>query len=217
MKSNKKIAVVLVCLIAVFAGQTLAAEAYLPADGQTSFSLDEVFYLNSAMLNCDMLQFMQAYMYPNDPLTFYQEAANWTDEDLETNAYYYFSFVYPQIAGQIPFYYFSDLEEYIAVTQQDVGEGPFEVYENITTFEDLRTIYPSGIVRCNPYDMLRTTARQMVYYIALVSEDGKSPSAEKADAILQYLFEQIQQEYENAMAAEQSAAAEQTAAPAEAD
>jgi hypothetical protein len=211
MKSIKKTAVIMVCLIAIFAGQNLAAASYLPADGQDSFSLEEVYYLNSAMLNSDMLQFMQVYMYPDDPLTFYQQAAKWTDEEIETNAYYYFSFVYSQIAGKIPFYYFSNLEEYIAVTEQDVGEGPFQVYENITTFDDLKKIYPSGIVYCNPYDMLRTTARQMVYYIALQSEDGQAPSAAKAQEILDYLFQQIQQQYTAAMEAE-AAAAEAAAA-----
>lgn len=205
MKSNRKTAIVLICVVAFIAVQGAAAKSFYPADGQTEFSLEEVYYLNSAMLNSDMLQFLQAYINPDDPLSFYREAAEWTDEEIETNAFYYLSFVYAEIAGKIPFYYFSNIEEYIKVTAQDVGQGPFGFSENITSFDDLRAIYPSGIVYCNPYDMLRTTARQLVYYILLHSEDGRSPSADVASEILDQIFAYLEQQYEEAMESEAAA------------
>lgn len=205
MKSNRKTAIVLICVVAFIAVQGAAAKSFYPAEGQTEFSLEEVYYLNSAMLNSDMLQFLQAYINPDDPLSFYREAAEWTDEEIETNAFYYLSFVYAEIAGKIPFYYFSNIEEYIKVTAQDVGQGPFGFSENITSFDALRAIYPSGIVYCNPYDMLRTTARQLVYYILLHSEDGRSPSSDVASEILDQIFAYLEQQYEEAMASEAAA------------
>lgn len=203
MKSRKISSIAIFCIVlCIFAVSTLSAKSYLPEVGQEEFYIDEVYYLNSAFVNADMLQFMQVYMAPEDPVTFYQTAANWTDEEIETNGYYYLSFIFPEIAGQIPFFYYADLEAFCFETNQDPGQGPFAVYENITTFEDLRAIFPSGIVRCNAYDMVRTTARQLAFYCQVVSEDGLAPSAEFTAELINYIFEQIEAEFNAAMEAE---------------
>ncbi|MBO4388097.1 MAG: hypothetical protein J5785_01495 [Spirochaetales bacterium] len=202
MKSKKTIALIAVCIVLVFAVQNLGAKTFLPAPGQNLFSVEEVYYMNSALVSCDMLQFLQVYFNEEDPLAFFLEAENWTDEEIEEYAYYYFNFTFPEIAGRIPFYYFSNIEQYIAATGQSIGEGPFSLNENITTFSDLADIYPSGIIYCNPYDMLRTAARQLKYYVALKSPDGRSPSYDTAKMYLDYIFAAYEAEFDQAMAEE---------------
>lgn len=205
MKFHKKLAIALLCAAVLAAGSNLSARSFLPEEGQKLFDLEQIFHLHSALLSADMLQLLQVFVNPDEPLAFYKEASHWTDEEAEIYGRTYIGLMFPQLAGKIPFYYFSSLEEFCEATGQDLGDGPFEQDEILTSMDELREIYPSGIVRANPYDMLRTAARQLAYWIELRSEDGKAPAAEKAQALVDFVVAQISKDYEARMAEEAAA------------
>ena len=117
---NKKsivmiIAVVLCIIVAqsAFAYDTNSSNVYLPLEVKEEYTLEEALWFNPTIYAVDVLQFIQAYLDPENPVEFYLTAAEYTDEDIENNFIIYQAFIEPEYAGYVNFEYSCDVEAYV--------------------------------------------------------------------------------------------------------
>ena len=201
MKLNKKsfILLLVVLLITVFGAQSIFASVYQIDSDQTTFTKEEAYYINGPLFSADVLQFMQAFQSPDSPLMFFSNAAQYTDQEIEQNFYYYLAFLIPQAAGQIQFNVLADLDEFAKATGTELSDDGLSFQASFTSTADLAAIYPGGLVLTEAYDGFRTTARNLLNYTA---ENGKAPPFDNCTAIIEQIYQQMTAEYEEAMQAE---------------
>lgn len=177
------------------------------------YSLWDALWFNPTIYCLDVLQFNQVYLMPDDPVTFFLEAAAQTDEQIEEDYFIYGSFVEPEFVGRVSFALSCDVEEYAKVIGH-VFDPSFSYYLS-NVFTDLETvpeIFPRGIGRANAYDTYRRTALQLAIY---AKKNGKTPASDLISEYLDDAFAKFEKQFEDAMAAEAAAnaGAEGTTAP----
>ena len=207
---NKKsivmiIAVVLCIIVAqsAFAYDTSRSNVYLPLEVKEEYTLEEALWFNPTIYAVDVLQFIQAYLDPENPVEFYMTAAEYTDEDIENNFIIYQAFIEPEYAGYVNFEYSCDVEAYAESVNYFFDPELSYVFSII--FEDVADIvemFPRGIGRTNAYDTFRRCALQLAVYAA---KNGKTPGFQLCYDIIQDTLAYYEQQFEEAMAAEAEA------------
>lgn len=207
---NKKsivmiIAVVLCIIVAqsAFAYDTSRSNVYLPLEVKEEYTLEEALWFNPTIYAVDVLQFIQAYLDPENPVEFYLTAAEYTDEDIENNFIIYQAFIEPEYAGYVNFEYSCDVEAYAESVNYFFDPELSYVFSII--FEDVADIvemFPRGIGRTNAYDTFRRCALQLAVYAA---KNGTTPGFQLCYDIIQDTLAYYEQQFEEAMAAEAEA------------
>ena len=207
---NKKsivmiIAVVLCIIVAqsAFAYDTSRSNVYLPLEVKEEYTLEEALWFNPTIYAVDVLQFIQAYLDPENPVEFYMTAAEYTDEDIENNFIIYQAFIEPEYAGYVNFEYSCDVEAYAESVNYFFDPELSYVFSII--FEDVADIvemFPRGIGRTNAYDTFRRCALQLAVYAA---KNGTTPGFQLCYDIIQDTLAYYEQQFEEAMAAEAEA------------
>ena len=216
MKKKTIILAVALVLCLVLAQSVFAADEYSneyrPLKVRDGYSLEEAFWFNPTLYATDVLQFTQAYMMPEDPVTFYMAAANYTDEEIEEIFVIYQSFFEPEYVGYVNFNYSCDVEafaESVGYSFDPDGSYVFSIlFEEV---EDLVDIFPNGIGRTNSYDTFRRAALQLAFY---AKKNGTTPGFQVCYDYIQQILAYYQEQFDAAMEAEAAAnaAAEEAAA-----
>ncbi len=216
-KKSVILAVALVlCLVfaqSVFADDVEYPNEYRPLKVRDGYSLEEAFWFNPTIYAVDVLQFTQAYMMPEDPVSFYKSAASYTDEQIEECFVIFQSFFEPDYVGYVNFNYSCDVEAFAASVGYEFDpEGSYVFSILFEDVSEIVKIFPRGIGRANAYDTFRRSALQLAIYAL---ENGTTPGFQVCYDYIEEIFAYYQQQFEEAMEAE-AAAAEAEAAAAEA-
>ncbi len=197
------------CLVlsqAVFADDVEYSNEIKPLKVRDGYSLEEAFWFNPTVYAVDVLQFIQAYMLPDDPVTFYKAAAEYTDEQIEESFVIYQSFFEPDYVGYVNFNFSCDVEAFA----KEVGFefDPDASYVFSILFEDVAEIvdiFPRGVGRASSYDTFRRAAIHLAYYAA---ENGTTPGFQTCYDYIEQIMAYYQQQFDAAMEAEAAATAE---------
>ena len=210
--------VVLICLVftqGLFASEVEYPNEYRQFEIKDEYPLAELFWFNPTVFCIDVLQFIQVYLAPTEALDFYYSAANFSDEQIEEIFPIFQSFFQPEFLGVLDFSYSCDYE--LMNEETDYLNVSFdEMYYFGTVFEDpayVNLIFPRGIGRANAYDTFRRTALQLALY---TMKYGTTPGAAYCADLINQIINFYQQQYEEAMQAEEEATGINPEAAAEA-
>ena len=187
------VAISLVFLQGVFASAADTQNVYIPLDKE-EFTLDEVLWFRPTTYSLDVLQFLQAYLNPDNPKEFFLEAAAYTNEQIDEN--------------YVIFQSFFDYEAYYESIGRSIAEdndpnGVYGLDVNFETVQDAANIFPRGIGRTNAYDTFRRCALHLAVY---ADRNGKAPGFQVCYDYIQYILSYYDQLFNDAMAAEDAAA-----------
>ena len=214
--SKKLTLVVMLVLCLVFAQGAFAEEKTWPdeyrmfevrGEEENFYSLEEALWFNPTVYSVEVLEFLQAYLQPEDPVSFFLDAAEYTDETIDENAVIFQSFIEPEYAGSMPYLYRCDLE----ALSENLGYNLFDPegrYEFSFYFEDpgfLTELFPRGIGRTDAYDTFRRCALSLAFY---AKAHGEAPGFKAAYDYIQQAFALFEEQFLAAMEAEAQAAAE---------
>ena len=218
-KKSVLLAVVLViCLVftqGLFASDVEYLNEYRQFEVKDEYTLAELFWFNPTVFCIDVLQFIQVYLAPEEAFDFYLSAASFSDEQIEEIFPIFQSFFQPEFLGVLDFSYTCDYElmneetDYLNVSYD-------EMYVFSTVFEDpayVSLIFPRGIGRANSYDTFRRTALQLSLF---VRKYGTTPGAAYCKELINQIIAFYQQQYQDAMIAEEEATGINPEAAAEA-
>lgn len=208
---KKSIVVLIAVVLCLLAAQSAFAIDYDSNEyrmfdyTKEEYTLDEAFWFNPTIYCIDVAQFIQAYIMPEDPVSFYLSACKFTDEEIDNYFVIFQSFIEPEYVGYVGFADSCDVEAF--------AESLGYVFDADSTYsfsilfeypEDIARIFPRGIGRSNAYDTFRRAALQLAIY---ATEHGTTPGFEACYEYIQYVFAYYEQQYEAAMAAEAAASA----------
>ena len=207
-KKSVLVAVALViCLVftqGVFASEVEYPNEYRQFEVKESYPLAELFWFNPTAFCIDVLQFIQVYLAPQEAQEFYLTAANFSDEQIEEIFPIFQSFFQPEFIGVLDFSYSCDYElmneetDYLNVSFDE--EYAFGLVFEPTEF--MSELFPRGIGRANAYDTFRRTALQLALY---VRAHGTTPGAAYCSELIEQIIAFYQQQYQDAMQAEEEA------------
>lgn len=208
-KSIILIIAVVMCLFVVQGVVAADTEEFKTLDyTREDFSLEEAFWFNPTVYCVDVVQFLQAYLNPENPVDFFVKAADYSDEEIEGYFTIYQSFMEPEYAGLVSFANSCDVEAYAAsigyVFNPDTTYS-FSYYFN--DLQDVASIFPRGIGRTNAYDTFRRTAAHLAWF---ASVNGTTPGFEGSYAYIEAVLAYYEQQFEAAMEAEANSAGSQT-------
>ena len=207
-KSIILVIAVVMCLFAVQGVVAAETEDYRALDySREDFSLEEAFWFNPTVYSVDVVQFLQAYLDPENPVDFFYKAAVLEDEDIESLFPIYQSFMEPELAGLVSFDNCCDVEAYAASIGYSFN--PDTTYSFSYYFNDLKdvaSIFPRGIGRANSYDTFRRTAIHLAWY---ATKYGTTPGFENSYAYIEAVLAYYEQQFEEAMEAEANSAVNQ--------
>ena len=176
------------------------------------YSLEEAFWFNPTVYSLDVLEFAQAYFDPENPVEFFFEAAEYTDEQIEEAALVFQSFIEPDSAGAFPYGYRCDLEALAeSVGYADLFDKDAR-YEFSFYFEDpscMLELFPRGVGRTDGYNTFRRTALSLAFY---AKKHGNAPGFEACYNYIQQAFAYYEEQFNAAMEAEAQSTAENGAA-----
>ena len=206
------IAVVLCVAVAqsAFAFDTSQKDAYVPFEIKENYTLDEVLWIRPTTYSLDVLQFLQAYLDPENPKDFFVEAANYTNEEIDEVYVVYQSFLEPEYAGYLSYWILCDYEAYYESVGASITDDndPNGLYMLDVLFEEdidaLGEIFPRGIGRTNAYDTFRRCAIHLAVY---ADRHGKTPAFQICYDYIQNMLSYYEQLFNDAMAAEAAATA----------
>ncbi|MBR2281685.1 MAG: hypothetical protein IJ863_03575 [Spirochaetales bacterium] len=210
MKKNTVILAVAMVLCLVLAQSAFAADGdypseFRPLEVKDGYTLEEAFWFNPTLYAADVLQFTQAYMLPEDPVTFYMIAAGYTDDQIEETFVIYQSFFEPDYVGYVNFNYSCDVEAFAeSVGYEFDPEGSYTFSILFEEVEDLVDIFPRGIGRANSYDTFRRAALQLAFY---AKKNGTTPGYQVCYDYIQQILAYYQEQFDAAMEAEAAATA----------
>lgn len=207
-KSIIMIIAVVLCLFVLqgaFASDTSNKDAYLPLD-KDSFTLDEILWFRPTTYSLDVLQFIQAYLNPENPKEFFLEAAAYTDEEINEVYVIYQSFFEPEYAGYIEYWIMCDYEAYYDSIGRSIAEdndpnGEYGLDLLFEEVQDIAAIFPRGIGRTNAYDTFRRCALHLAVY---ADRNGKTPAFDICNEYIQSVFAYYEQMFNDAMAEEEA-------------
>ena len=199
------IAISLVFLQSVFASDAVAKDVYIPLDKE-EFTLEEVLWFRPTTYSLDVLQFLQAYLNPDNPKEFFLEAASYTDEQIDEIYVIFQSFFEPEYAGYVQYWIMCDYEAYYESIGRSIAEDndPNGIYGLDVYFEgvqDIAKIFPRGIGRTNAYDTFRRCAIHLAVY---ADRNGRTPGFQVCYDYIQEVFSYYDQLFNDAMAAEEA-------------
>ena len=206
---KKSIVMIIAVVLCVFIAQSAFAldpslsNVYLPLEVKDGYSLTEALWFNPTIYSVDVLQFIQAYLDPENPVEFFLSAAEFTDEQIEDNFVIYQAFIEPDYAGYVNFEYSCDVEVFAEsvnyVFDPDVPYVFSIIFEDVA---DVVDIFPRGIGRTNAYDTFRRVAFSLAVY---AFKNGTTPGFQLCYDIIQETLAYYEQQFEEAMAAEAAA------------
>lgn len=212
MTKRSAIVIIAIVLCLVIAQSAFAEEKkvypneyrmFTSEDANDIFPLSEIYWFNPTIYSVEVLEFLQAYLLPEDPVTFFLDAAEMSNEDIDQYLVIFQSFVEPDYIG-IPFGYRSDIEafeESLGITLND----PERSYMYSYYFEKpamFATLFPRGIGRANGYDTFRRCALSLAIY---ASKNGSTPCFADWSAYIQEVIAYYEEQYNAAMEAEAQA------------
>ena len=208
-KSVVMIIAVVLCLFVLqgaFASDAVTKDAYIKLDKDT-FTLDEILWFRPTTYSLDVLQFVQAYLNPDNPKEFFLEAAAYTDEEIDEVYVIYQSFFEPEFAGFIQFWIMCDYEAYYESIDRSIAEdndpnGEYGLDLMFDTIEDIAAIFPRGIGRTNAYDTFRRCAIHLAVY---ADRKGKTPGFDICYQYIQEVLSYYEQLFNQAMESEAAA------------
>ena len=177
---------------------------------QQYYSLEEAFWFNPTVYSVDVLQFLQAYLMPDDPVNFYLAAVEFTDEQIDQFALIFENFVEPENVGA-PFIYRCDLEALEALAGVEIFDraGRYNYIYYFSTPELIQSLFPRGVGRANAYDTFRRCA------IHLAAYSMKHGIPDGASAAMDYIWQLVLQFIQEQNAAlESDSTSDTTQAPA---
>ena len=168
--------------------------------------LKDFYVISKAVSAADVLQFMQVYESPNNAVEFFTKASYWEDKEIEKYFAYYLSFFNPQAAFKFSYKNFADRKSYFEamnIVPEDKNYTLEEAFSNFTSLQNLQLIFPTGIVDADVYDVFRTCGRQLAFYVAVFSPDGKTPDYELCMKNLETYYQSLEFDYQTAMEEEE--------------
>ncbi|MBQ7645308.1 MAG: hypothetical protein IJS84_09820 [Spirochaetales bacterium] len=216
MSKKLTLMIVVLALCLVFAQSAFAEEKTYPdeyrmfevrGEAENFYSLEEALWFNPTVYSVEVLEFLQAYLQPEDPVSFFLDAATYTDEDIDENAVIFQSFIEPDYAGAMPYLYRCDLEALTENLGYDLfdPEGRYEFSFYFEEPGDFAALFPRGIGRANAYDTFRRCALSLAFY---AKAHGEAPGFKVAYDYIQQAFAYFEQQFLAAMEAEAQATAE---------
>ena len=212
MKKSVVMLIAAVLCIAVvqsaFAFDTTQKDAYMPFEVKEGYTLDEALWIRPTTYSLDVLQFLQAYLNPDNPKEFFLEAANYSNEEIDEIYVVYQSFFEPEYAGYVQFWILCDYEAYYEAIGESITDAndPNGSYILDALFDEdvpvLADIFPRGIGRTNAYDTFRRCAIHLAVY---ADRHGKTPAFQVCNDYIQYMLSYYEQLFNDAMAAEAAA------------
>ena len=210
-KSVVMLIAAVLCIVVVqsaFAFDTTDRSAYIPFEIKEGYTLDEALWIRPTTYSLDVLQFLQAYLNPDNPKEFFLEAANYTDEEIDDIYVVYQSFLEPEYAGYVKFWILCDYEAYYEAIGESITDtnDPNGSYALDALFDEdipaLADIFPRGIGRTDAYNTFRRCALHLAVYAA---RHGKTPAFQICYDYIQYMLSYYEQLFNDAMAAEAAA------------
>ena len=179
------------------------------------YSLEEAFWFNPTVYSLDVLEFAQAYFSPEDPVNFFLDAAEYTDEQIDDAAIVFQSFIEPDSVGAFPYLYRCDLE----ALAENLGYDLFDAegrYDFSFYFEDpscMLELFPRGVGRTDAYNTFRRCALTLAFY---AQKHGNAPGFQTCYDYIQEALAYYEEQFNAAMEAEAQATAEKGTAYPEA-
>lgn len=203
MKKRSLVFVLFAVLLLVFAQSIFAAqpEEFRTFDPQKEeYSLEEAFWFNPTIYATDALQFIQAYLNPDNPVDFYLAASKFTDEEIEEHFVIFQSFFEPEYVGYVDFNYSCDVEAFAeAVGYVFDPELTYSFSILFEDLEDIQAVFPRGIGRTDSYNTFRRSAISLAWY---AMKNGKTPGFDACNEYIEYILALYEAQFEEAMAAE---------------
>ena len=210
MSKRSAIAIIAVILCLAFASSAFAGDKVYPGEyriftvkdeAEDFYSLEEAYWYSPVIYSVEVLEFVQAYLEPDDPVSFFLSAAECTDEEIDQYAVIFQSFLEPEYIGALPFEFRCDIEALVEYLGYDLFDRNGR-YELSYYFEDpafLAQLFPRGIGRANAYDTFRRCAVHLAFYAA---KHGTTPSFQICYDYIQYMLSYYEQLFNDAMASE---------------
>lgn len=151
-------------------------------DAYEGYTLEEAFWFYPTVFATDVLQFVQVYLMPDDPVTYFLSAGQYTDDQIEEDFVIFQSFMDPEYLGMYSFEEFADIEIYADEYDPSITYDISVLFEDLSYIADL---FPRGIGRANAYDTFRRAAYQLALYS---SRNGKTPGFDALNDYLTQLF-----------------------------
>ena len=210
MSKRSVIIVLAIVLCLVFAQSAFAEEKEYPNEyrmfevkgaAEGYYTLAEAYWFNPTVYSVEVLEFLQAYLSPEDPVTFFLDASKLSNEDIDQYAVIFQSFLEPEYVGAFPFEYICDIEALSDMLGYDLFD-PAGQYELSYHFEDPHffiELFPRGIGRANAYDTFRRCALQLAIYANI---KGSTPGFQTCYDYIQDMFAFYEEQFDAAMDAE---------------
>ena len=204
---KKSIAILIATVLCIAVLQNAFASDTSPKD-----EFIEALRLYPTIHSLDVLQFLQAYLNPDNPKEFFLEATGYSDEEIDDIYVIFLSFFDPKHAG-VEYWLFCDVEANYesrgkSVTDENDPNGAYALND---MFEEdlpaLADIFPRGIGRTNAYDTFRRCAIHLAVY---ADRYGGTPAFQTCYDYIDYILSYYEQQFNEGMEAE--AAAEETEA-----
>jgi len=167
---------------------------------EEGYTLEEAFWFFPTVYATDVLQFVQAYLMPEDPVTYFLSAGQYTNEEIEEDFVIFQTFIDPEYLGVVNYGDSADPEVY--AEKKGYEYDPSITYNISVLFSDfsyIADLYPRGIGRADAYDIFRRAALQLAFYAA---KNGNSPCFTRIDDYLTQLFASYEQQFDEAMESE---------------
>ena len=164
------------------------------------YPLDEAFWFFPTVYATDVLQFVQAYLMPEDPVTYFLSAGQYTNEEIEEDFVIFQTFMNPEYLGVVNYGDSADPEVY--AEKNGYEYDPSITYNISVLFPDfsyIADLYPRGIGRADAYDIFRRAALQLAFYAA---KNGNSPCFTRIDDYLTQMFAYYEQLFDEAVESE---------------
>ena len=208
MKKRTIVLTVALVLCLIPAQSVFADEVQYPSDfrqfevrsEEDGYTLEEAFWFYPTVFATDVLQFTQAYLSPEDPVSYFLAAGQYTDEQIEEDYIIFQSFIEPEYLGVVGFADSADVEAYAAEFGYEYD--PDIPYDICVLFDDLSYItdlYPRGIGRAGAYDTFRRAALHLALY---AYKNGKTPGFDVLDDYLTQLFAYYEMLFDEAVESE---------------
>ncbi len=212
--SKRSIIVVLALILCLAFAQSAFAEGKeypneyrifdVKAGDDEFYTLAEAYWFNPTVYSVEVLEFLQAYLSPEDPVTFFMDEAMLSDEEIDQQAIIFQSFLEPEYVGAIPFGYVCDIEALAEMLGYDLFDpaGQYDLSYHFESPSFFVELFPRGIGRANAYDTFRRCALQLAIYTSI---HGQTPSFQLCYDYIQDAFAYYEEQFNAAMEAEAEA------------
>ena len=206
-KSVIMIVAVLLCIFVLQGAFAYDANEYRQLEVKENYTLEEALWFRPMTYSVDVLQFLQAYLNPDNPKEFFMEATGYSDDEIdEIYTIFQSFFEIPEYYG-LPYWILCDFDAYF----ESIGESITAINDPNASYaldvlfegaEGIAAIFPRGIGRTNAYDTFRRCALHLAVY---ADRNGETPGFKVCYDYIQEIFSYYDQLFNDAMAAEEAA------------